>query len=59
MIYRELREKLIETFDAKARDHKMISRYRWLLAHVLDLTGVQRDDAIAECFSINETLFPM
>jgi len=51
----ELKEKLIEAFDAKAKDHKAISRYSLLLAaHVLNLTGVQRDDAIAECFAVNE-----
>jgi hypothetical protein len=51
----ELKEKLIEAFDAKANDHKAISRYSLLLAeHVLTLTGVQRDSAIEECFAVSE-----
>lgn len=51
----ELKEKLIEAFDAKAKDHKAISRYSLLLAaHILDLTGTQRDEAIEECFTANE-----
>ena len=51
----ELKEKLIEAFDTKAKDHKAISRYSLLLAaHILDLTGVQRDHAIEECFAVNE-----
>jgi hypothetical protein len=51
----ELKEKLIEAFDAKAIDHKAISRYSVLLAaHVLELTGIQRDNAIEECFAVIE-----
>jgi hypothetical protein len=51
----ELKEKLIAAFDAKANDHRAISRYSVLLAaHVLDLTGTPRDDAIEECFTVNE-----
>lgn len=50
----ELKEKLIEAFDAKAKDHKAISRYSLLLAgHILDLTGTQRNEAIEECFTVN------
>jgi hypothetical protein len=51
----ELKKKLIEAFDDKAKDHKAISRYSLLLAaHVLELTGVQRDKTIEECFTVNE-----
>ncbi|MDR0415278.1 MAG: hypothetical protein LBH84_07700 [Prevotellaceae bacterium] len=51
----ELKEKLIEAFDAKSHDHKAIARYSLLLAaHVLDLTGIQRDSAIEECFTVSE-----
>lgn len=51
----ELKEKLIEAFDAKAGDHRAVSRYGLLLAaHVLELTGVQRDAAIGECFAVNQ-----
>ena len=50
-----LKEQLIEAFDRKSHDHKAISRYSLLLAaHVLELTGVRRDDAIDACFTINE-----
>ncbi|MDR3367415.1 MAG: hypothetical protein LBO71_10690 [Prevotellaceae bacterium] len=50
-----LKDKLVGAFDAKANDHKAISRYSLLLAaHVLDLTGVQRDNAIEECFAVSE-----
>lgn len=49
----ELKEALIEEFDLK--DHRQISRYSLLLAqHVLELTGIQPDDAIRACFEVNE-----
>ncbi|KAA6301862.1 MAG: hypothetical protein EZS26_002025 [Candidatus Ordinivivax streblomastigis] len=51
----ELKEKLIEAFDAKSHDHKAISRYSLLLAtHILDLTGIQKDNSIEEVFAVNE-----
>jgi hypothetical protein len=51
----ELKAKLIEAFDAKSKDHKAISRYSLALAaHILDITGTERDEAIEECFTINE-----
>jgi hypothetical protein len=51
----ELKERLIEAFDAKAPDHRAISRYSVLLgSHVLELTGIRRDAAIDECFTVNE-----
>ncbi len=50
----ELKERLIEAFDEKAPDHRAISRYSLLLAaHVLDMTGTARDDAIEACFTVN------
>jgi hypothetical protein len=50
-----LKAKLIAAFDAKASDHKAISRYSVLLAaHVLDVTSVQRDATIDQCFAVNE-----
>ncbi len=51
----ELREKLIAAFDAKSHDHHRISRYSMLLGgHVLELTGIQRDETMEECFTINQ-----
>lgn len=51
----ELKEKLIEAFDAKCHDHKAISRYSLLLAdHILELTGTPRDEAIDAAFHINK-----
>jgi hypothetical protein len=51
----ELKDKLIEAFDAKSHDHRAISRYSLLLAaHILELTGTPREGAIAECFAVNE-----
>ncbi|MDR3276536.1 MAG: hypothetical protein LBT11_04920 [Treponema sp.] len=50
-----LKEELIAAFDAKAHDHKAISRYSLLLgAHVLELTGLARDEAIEACFRVLE-----
>jgi hypothetical protein len=50
-----LKAKLIAAFDAKSHDHKAISRYGVLLgAHLLAVTGVERNEAIAECFAVNE-----
>lgn len=47
----ELKETLIEAFDLK--DHMQVSDYSLLLArHVLEITGVQPDDAIRECFEV-------
>lgn len=49
----ELKDALIEEFDLK--DHQQISRYCLLLAqHVLDLTRIQPDEAIKECFDVNQ-----
>ena len=51
----ELKEKLIEAFDAKCHSHIDISRYGLLLAsHILELTDTPVDDAIAEVFAINQ-----
>lgn len=51
----ELKEKLIAVFDTKSHDHFAISNYSMLLgAHVLELTGIQRDETIEECFTINQ-----
>lgn len=51
----ELKEKLIEAFDAKCHSHIDISRYGLLLAkHILELTNTPVDDAIAEVFAVNE-----
>ena len=49
----ELKDKLIAAFDTK--DHKQISQYSVLLAeHILNITGIQKDSAIDECFVINK-----
>lgn len=49
----ELKHALIEEFDLK--DHQQISRFSLLLAqHILDLTRIQPDDAIKECFDVNQ-----
>ncbi len=51
----ELKERLIAAFDAKSHDHKAISHYSTALGnHILALTGIPRDDAIEQCFLINE-----
>lgn len=51
----ELKEKLIEAFDAKCHSHINISRYGLLLAnHILELTNTPMDDSIAEVFAINQ-----
>lgn len=51
----ELKEKLIEAFDAKCQSHIDISRYGLLLAnHILELTNTQIDDAIEEVFAVNK-----
>lgn len=48
----ELKDELIAVFLTKS--HKDISRYSLLLAqHILELTHIQPDDAINECFDIN------
>jgi hypothetical protein len=50
-----LKATLIAAFDAKSQDHKAISRYSVLLGtHVLEVTGVQHDATIDECFAVNE-----
>lgn len=50
----ELKEELIEAFDEKSSSHIDISRYGLLLArHILELTHMEVDEAINECFSIN------
>lgn len=51
----ELKEKLVQAFDAKCHSHINISRYGLLLAsHILDLTNTPMDDSIAEVFAINQ-----
>ncbi len=50
----ELKDELIAVFDSKSHSHKAISCYSLLLAqHVLDLTNIQPDAAMNECFDIN------
>ncbi len=50
----ELKEKLIEEFDKKCYDHKLISKYSLLLGqHILNLSNVERIKEIDDCFSIN------
>ncbi len=50
----ELRQRLIEAFDAKSDDHHAISDYSILLGeHVLALTGMARCEAMDACMDIN------
>ncbi|ETA82235.1 putative immunity protein [Youngiibacter fragilis] len=49
----ELKEELIAIFDTKCHSHKAISNYSILLAeHVLEITGMETDDNINECFDV-------
>jgi hypothetical protein len=51
----ELKEKLIEAFDAKCYNHILISNYGMLLAeHILELTGTRSDEAIEQVFAVNK-----
>lgn len=51
----ELKQQLIEAFDEKSHDHKLISRYSQLLGrHVLELTGIEMEPAIEMSFTIND-----
>jgi hypothetical protein len=50
----ELKEELILAFDEKSSSHIDISKYGLRLAqHILDITQIQSDEAILECFEIN------
>lgn len=49
----ELKEQLISVFDTKCHSHKAISNYSLLLAeHVLEITGIEPDEEINECFEV-------
>lgn len=48
-----LKEQLIAVFDTKCHNHKAISNYSLLLAeHVLEITGIEPDEEINECFEV-------
>lgn len=49
----ELKEQLIAVFDTKCHSHIAISNYSILLAeHVLEITGIEHDEEINECFEV-------